>query len=191
MQVRKQVRNALLILVIAEISVVGNTQAIRVNRRQMSVRPDTAVNSLSVSVSPSSVSFSLVSNGVATGNSAIQINTSWSPGFCTPTCTINLYGYFANGTAALTEPVTGANIPSSAVLGQVPTGTPTTYAAFTQTGPLGGSAASLLLLSDVEVTHTSHQSRTDALSLEIDLSSQPTLPAGTYTGTLYVQAQTF
>jgi hypothetical protein len=32
-------------------------------------------------------------------------------------------------------------------------------------------------------------SRTDNLVLEIDLSSQPQLPAGAYTGTLNLQAQ--
>lgn len=189
MEVRKLIKYSSVVLAtVGLLPVAGVAQAIRVTRRPMSIQPNTSVSSLSVSVSPSTVSFSLVSNGVATGSSAIQISTTWFPGFCTPTCTVNLYAYFLDPTSALTAG-TGGNIPSSAVLGQVPTGTPTTYTAFTQSGPLGGSGASLLLVSDVMTTHTSHQSRTDALSLEIDLTNQPQQPAGSYTGTLYIQAQ--
>jgi hypothetical protein len=173
----------------AMLSSAASGQAIRVNRRQLSINPDTAVKSLTVSVSPSSVSFTLVSNGVASGSGAIQVVTTWKSGSCAPSCTVNLYGYFSSASAALTAG-TGANIPSSAVLGKVPTGTPTTFTAFTQTGALGGAGTSLLLFSDVIMTHTAKESRTDALNLEINLSSEPQLAAGTYTGTLYIQAQT-
>lgn len=162
-------------------------QAIHLSQK-LSAHPDTAVGSLSVSVSPSSVNFSLVSNGVATGSSAIQVTTTWNSTLCLLTCTVNLYGYFADPSAALSAGTVG-NIPSSAVLGQAPTGTPTAYTTFTQSNPLGGAGASLLLFSQSIFLLTGNSSRTDALSLEINLS-QPQQPAGTYSGTLYIQAQT-
>jgi hypothetical protein len=186
----KPLRNAVLLFGFAGmLSHGGSGQAIHVNRRQIVAQPLTPVNSLSVSVSPSFVSFALVSKGIATGSSAVQVTTSWDPGFCTPTCTVNLYGYFSSAASALTAGA-GANIPSSAVLGQVPTGTPTTYTAFTQTGALGGAGASLLLFNQMIRGHARKMNRRDALNLEIDLTGQA-LPAGNYTGTLYIQAQTF
>lgn len=171
------------------LALTAGAQAVRVNRQRLTALPDTAVSSLSVSVTPSEVSFTLVSNGVAKGSSAISVTTAWNATTCAPTCTVNLYGYFTSATSALTGG-TGGSIPSSAVLGQVPTGKPTTYTAFTQTGPFGGSAASLFLFSQSITGHASKTSRTDALSLEIDLSGHPQQPAGSYTGTLYIQAQT-
>jgi hypothetical protein len=164
-------------------------QAIHVNQR-LAAHPDTPVNSLSVSVTPSSVNFTLVSNGVAAGSGAIQVTTSWGSGICLFTCTVNLYGYFANSDAALSGGAPVVNIPSSAVLGQVPSGSPTAYTPFAQSGPLGGASASLLLFSQSIFLISGKSSRTDALNLEIDLSAQPQLPAGTYSGTLYIQAQT-
>lgn len=191
MEERKPLRGGMLLCMLAMVfPSVCSGQAVRVNRRAIFAIPNTPVNALAVSVTPSTVSFSLVQNGVATGSSSIQVSTSWDPGFCTPTCTVNLYGYFADSTSALTAGA-GANIPSSAVLGQMPTGTPTTYTAFTQSGAFGGAGASLLLFSQTISGHSSNQNRQDALSLEINLTSQPTLAAGSYTGTLYIQAQTF
>jgi len=164
-------------------------QAIRVVKTQ-GVSPNTAVSSLTVTASPSSASFHLVSKGVAAGSSAINITTTWGGSTCRFTCTIKLYAYFSSATAALSgggSPV--VNIPSSEVLGQVPTGTPTTYTAFTQSNPLGGAGASLLLFQQSFFLVAGGSSRTDALSLEINLANQPQLPAGSYSGTLYIQAQ--
>jgi hypothetical protein len=69
------------------------------------------------------------------------------------------------------------------------TGTPTTFTAFSQTAPLGAAGAGLTLFSEA-LTGTNHTAnRTDNLNLEINLAAQPLLPAGTYTGTLNIQAQ--
>jgi hypothetical protein len=105
------------------------------------------------------------------------------------TCTIKLYGYFSTASAALSGGSPVVNIPTSEVLGQVPTGTPTTFTAFTQSAPIGGAGASLLLFTQSFLLLAGAGSRTDALSLEINLVSQPQLPAGTYSGTLFIQAQ--
>lgn len=165
-------------------------QAIRVVKTQAAVMPNTSVGSLTVTASPSSVRFGLVSKGIATGSSAVNITTSWGGSFCLFSCTINLYAYFSNASTALSgggSPAT--SIPTSEVLGQVPTGSPTTFTAFTQSNPLGGAGASLLLFQQSFFLIAGGSSRTDSLNLEINLTNQPQLPAGSHSGTLYIQAQ--
>lgn len=164
-------------------------QAVRVNARK--ITPDTAVSSLTVSASPSLVTFQLLSKGVATGSSSVAITTTWGGALCVTTCTIKLYGYFSAASAALSGGSPVVNIPTSEVLGQVTTGTPTTFTAFTQTAPFGGAGASLLLFTQSFFLVAGAGSRTDALNLEINLASQPQLPAGTYSGTLFIRAQSF
>jgi hypothetical protein len=93
---------------------------------------------------------------------------------------------FSSSGAALTGGTPAVNIPTSAVLGQVPTGSPLTYTPFTHSNPMSG--ASLLLLCELFMGG-GNGSRTDTLNMEIDLEDLPQLPAGTYTGTLYLQAQ--
>jgi hypothetical protein len=72
----------------------------------------------------------------------------------------------------------------------VTTGVPVSFTPFTQTGPFGGAGAGLQLVSGGSLVSLGG-SRTDVLSLKINLGSLPQLPAATYTGTLYVQAQEF
>jgi hypothetical protein len=162
-------------------------QAVRIGAARPT--PANAVSSLSISVTPSNVGFQLVSHGVATGSAPVEITTSWGGSLCLFTCTINVYGYFTSANAALSGGSPVVYIPSSEVLGEVATGIPTTYTAFTQTNPLGGAGASLELLSQGFFIFSGNSSRTDALQLEINLTSQPQLPAGSYSGTLYIQAQ--
>jgi hypothetical protein len=159
-------------------------QAVKVTHKLAT--PQAKPSSLSVSATPAGVSFTLVSKGTATGNSPISVTTAWS-GFA-KSSTIDLYGYFTSSSAALTGTLSGDLIPSSCVYGEMTTGLPTSYKAFTQTNPLGGAGASLELFSQV-VAGTGSASRTDALNLEINLTSLPQLPADTYTGTLVIEAQ--
>jgi hypothetical protein len=141
---------------------------------------------LSISATPGTVNFVLVSKGAATGSSGVTIATTWNVIGVLPT--LNVYGYFSSATAALTDGKVPANlIPSSAVLGQMTTGVPTSYTAFTQTVPAGGASAGLMLVN-VSGLLTLGGSRTDVLNLKIDLSSLPKLPAGSYSGTLTLQA---
>ena len=143
---------------------------------------------LTIAATPTTVNFTLVAGGAAAGSSAVATTTSWvlAPG----RANIVLDGYFSNANAALTfagPPV--SNIPTSAVLGLVSTGTPTTYTAFTQTATLGTAGAGLTLFTQALSSSNRSSSRNDNLSLEIDLSALPSLSAGTYTGTLTLQAQ--
>ena len=145
--------------------------------------------SLTVSSTVSTVNFTLVSGTTVAGSAAVPITTSW---VLLPTRTsVALYGFFSSSTAALTNGLaTPSNIPSSDVLGQVTTGSPTTFTAFSQTNSGFGAASASLLLFNQSVSYGGANfvsTRTDNLNLEINTPS--TLPAGTYTGTLTLQAQ--
>lgn len=168
-------------------------QAIRLSKTVSKPNLVCVLCSLTVAASPSSVSFSLIHGGTAAGSSSIAITTTLSG--VSALGTLYLYGYFASASAALTDGNSTPDlIPSSAVLGQVPTGSPTTFTPFTQSGQLGTPGATLLLFSTSSLLSTgcapsTSSCRVDNLSLEINLSSLPQLPAGTYTGTLILQAE--
>lgn len=168
------------------ISSAAAAQAVKVRSTQLS--PETSVGSLSISATPSLVLFSLVPHGVAPGSTAVAVTTTWGGSLCLFTCTVNVYAYFASPTAALSGGSPIADIPSSAVLGQVPTGTPTSFTPFTQSSPFGG-ASGLELFSQSWFIFAGGGSRTDALDLEINLANLPQLPAAHYSGTLFIQAQ--
>lgn len=138
-----------------------------------------------LSATPSGISFSLVNGSTVTANNPIAITSTVTMPLDT---TLDLYGYFVSSAAALTGNVSSAHIPTSAILGIVPTGLPTTYTTFTQTGAFGAAGASLKLLSLSGIT--AQHTQTDNLTLKIDLTGM-TLPADTYFGTLYLQAQAF
>lgn len=144
-------------------------------------------NSLTVTCSPCSVNFSLAQGGVAFGSQSVAVTMSWS-GVSLVSATA-MYAYFASSSQALSI-ASGSAIPSSLVLGQVTTGTPTSFTPFTQTGAFGGAGASLLLYSTGSLLSLGG-TRTDALSLEIDLRTRSTQEPGVYTGVLYLQAQEF
>jgi hypothetical protein len=144
--------------------------------------------SLTVAATPSAVTIPLVSGGTAPGTSPVAITTTWV--LSATRTAVTLVGYFSSATAALTDGAgTPNNIPASEVLGQMTTGTPTSFTAFTQTAPLGAAGAGLTLFTQGLTGTNRSANRTDNLNLEINLASQPQLPAGTYTGTLNIQAQ--
>jgi hypothetical protein len=144
--------------------------------------------SLTVAATPSTVAIPLLSGGTAIGSSPVAITTTWI--LSASRTAVTLVGYFSSATAALTDgATTPTNIPSSEVLGQMTTGTPAAFTAFTQTSPLGAAGAGLTLFTQNLSGTNRTANRTDNLNLEINLASQPQLPAGTYTGTLNIQAQ--
>jgi hypothetical protein len=163
----------------------ASAQAVRVHPLAHP-KPELVISgTLSITASPSAVNFTLVHKGVAPGSSGVTINTNFS-GLGVAT-TMDLYAYFASPTSALSDGRTPANlIPSSAVLGQVTTGLPTSYTAFTQATPFNAAACGLQLYDETDVLNLG-VSRTDVLNLEINLSGV-SIPAGTYTGTLTLQA---
>jgi hypothetical protein len=126
--------------------------------------------------------------GIATGSAPVAITTTW---LLAPTrANVVLDGYFASATAALTDGLATPDlIPSSAVLGKMTTGSPTSFTAFTATAALGPAGAGLTLFTVPLTVANRAATRTDSLLLEINLAGVPQLPAGSYTGTLTLQAQ--
>jgi hypothetical protein len=145
----------------------------------------TLTESLTVSVTPATVNFALISAGSANGSSTVAMTTTWT--LAASRSNVVLVGYFSSATAALTNG--SSNIPSSAVYGTVPSGTPTTATAFTQSGVVGTSGAGLTMFTQALSIANYTSTRTDNLSLLINLAALPQLPASTYTGTLNLQAQ--
>jgi hypothetical protein len=70
------------------------------------------------------------------------------------------------------------------------TGLPVTFTAFTVDTALGTAGAGLPLFTQVLTSTNRNSSRTDNLTLEINLTTLPQLPAASnYTGSLFLQAQ--
>jgi hypothetical protein len=164
---------------------LANAQAIKLNT--VRAKPQLTLGSISLSASPATVTFNLVSGGTASASSAINITSSGSSlGLFS---TMSLYAYFASSNA-LVSPA-GDAIPASAIYAKCTTGLLSAFTAFTQTTPLSG-ASGLLVVQDTSLLDLLiGGGRTDALSLQINLTGQPQLPAGTYSGTLVLQAQAF
>ena len=128
--------------------------------------------------------FTLLPGTAVTGTPTVPITTSWNlnPGL---TSDVTLYAYFDSSTAGLTDGG-GNDIPSSNVLGKVNAGA---FTAITGTGPFGAAGASLQVFTEAVSGGNKIKTRNDNLDVRIDLTSQPNLPAGDYTGTLRLQAQ--
>lgn len=139
----------------------------------------TLTDSISVNLSSNSVSFNL-SAGSATNAGSGGVTATTKAGR-----NLHVYAYFSSATAALSNGF-GDNIPSADFLISSNGGA---YAPLTNTVGFGGAAAGLQL-STVKITGTNKTgSHTDNMLFNINLSTLPQLPAGTYTGTLNIQAQ--
>ena len=138
---------------------------------------------LSISLNSHNVNFNLVhgsANNV--GSNPVSVTTSWVLGNRNRTLTV--YSYFADANNALTGP--GVNIPSSALSISV---NGTAFRPLVYTEVYGGANAGRHVVLDIPIAGTGN--RTDSIVFNLDLSTGtlPQLPAGTYTGTLSIQAQ--
>jgi hypothetical protein len=123
----------------------------------------------------------------------LPIETAWDldP---SGTAGMALVAYFQAPHAALAGP--GATIPSSAVLGRMPTGSPTAFAPFSGAAVgAGGTAAgvagaTLVLFTQPVSAGAASGRRTDQLQVRIDLTGRPEPPPGSYQGTLNLLAIT-
>jgi hypothetical protein len=144
------------------------------------------VDSLTVSLTPGSVSFPLTRNS-ATNNGSVTLTatTSWS--LIVLRSSINLDAYFSSATAALAHqsaPNT-VDIPSARVEVSVNGGA---LQAFDQTVAFGAPSAGRRLFTQPLTVFDLVGSRNDTLALNINLSGYA-LPADTYTGLLRLRAQ--
>jgi hypothetical protein len=116
-------------------------QAIKVTAKK--VTPHLNLGTLSITATPSLIQFTLVANGSAIGNMPVTITATWAG--LALLSSVRLYGYFTTASAALTGALSTAAIPTSSVFGQMTTGSPVSYTAFTQSNGVGGAGASLQL----------------------------------------------
>jgi hypothetical protein len=144
----------------------------------------TLPESLTVGLSANAVTFNLTAGSATNaGNTNITATTTW---VLRPSrTTLRVYAYFANSASALTDGG-GNNIPTANFFIANNGGAST---AVNQTVAFGGANAGLQL-ANVAITNANRAgNRTDAMAFNINLTSLPQLPAGTYTGTLNIQAQ--
>ena len=146
-----------------------------------------APQTLTVNVtSGSTVNFALAQGAAAAGDVSPAISTAWNlnPGL---TGAVTLFGYFNTPSQALTDGV--YDIASTYVQGRMTTGSVATFTSFTQTNAVGPANGSLLLFTEAVTGANKIKTRSDNLDLQIDLTTSPTVPASTYTGTLRIQAR--
>lgn len=133
---------------------------------------------------------SIVDNAVNPFGTPVRIQTAWNvnPGL---TGTVELVAYFLDATTAL-DAGGGRRIAPSRLEGRMATGLPVAFTPFTglAVGGVGTAGATLRLVSERITGLNRNATRTDDLDLRINLVGQPTLPAGTYAGTLYIRAVT-
>jgi hypothetical protein len=147
-----------------------------------------ATKAASVSVSlPGGTSASLPGTLVTGPNdfAPIPVTTAWE---VDPqrTAAVSLVAYFAQPARALAS--AGAAIPSSAVLGRVPSGGPKAFAPFVaapvSVGRAGAAGGMLVLFTQPISDANAVGGRNDNLQVRIDLTGAPELPAGSYAGIL-------
>jgi hypothetical protein len=140
-------------------------------------------DSLSVNLSGNTVNFTLAPGSATNaGSTGITATTTW---ISRPGRNLAVVASFASSGAALTDGASD-NIPS-ADFSISDNGA--AYAPLTNTVIFGGASAGLQLYT-VKITGTNKTgSHVDNMLFNIDLSTIPQLPAGTYTGTLNIQAQ--
>lgn len=133
--------------------------------------------SLSVTLLPGAVSFTLANNSATNaGSTSLAVTTLWT---LQPSGrTISVYAYFPSATAALT-PANASNtttIPATRVEASVNGGA---HAPLSDSVPFGGVGAGRLLATQVITTLTGSSQRSDTLALNINLNSYR-IPADTY-----------
>jgi hypothetical protein len=143
-------------------------------------------DSVSVNLSANAVNFGLIPGSANNaGSTSITATTTWllkpNIGF------VSTYAFFSSSASALSDGA-GNNIPSADFQISDNGGA---YQALTNTVPFGGANAGLRISSTLILGNNKKGSHTDVMTFNINLSSVPSLPANTYTGTLTIQAQAF
>jgi hypothetical protein len=140
--------------------------------------------SVTLTLSASAVNFILTAgSGANPGSTSITATTSWT---LKPSIgNVKVYAFFSNSASALTDG-SGDNIPSADF--QI-SDNGRAFTALTNTVPFGGANAGLQLSSTAILGNNRTGTHNDVMNFNINLTPLPNLPAGTYTGTLTIQAQ--
>jgi len=140
--------------------------------------------SLTVALSGNAVNFNLAAGSANNaGSTSVTATTSWAVNNAVGL--VSLYAFFTNSASAMTDGA-GDNIPSADFQISDNAGA---FNALTNTAPFGGANAGLRVSTTLILLTNKSGSHTDVMNFNINLSTLPNLPAGTYTGTLTLQAQ--
>jgi hypothetical protein len=176
------VRFAGLALLILGLASMASAQVLNTGAQTINLNAQLA-ESLTLSLSGNAVSFTLAAGSATNaGNTNITATTKWTlkPG----RTRVTVDAYFVDPVNALTDGL-GDSIPSSSFFISDNGGTSTALTANTAYGTANG-----FRLENVSITGANkNSSATDNMAFNIDLSSLGQLAAGTYTGTLNIQAQ--
>jgi hypothetical protein len=140
-------------------------------------------DSITLTLSSNSVSF-LLTAGSATnsGSTGVTATTTW---VSRPGKDVSVLAYFSSATSALSDGG-GSNIPSSAFSISNNGGA---FLPLSNTVAFGGANAGRQIFTVKVTGQNKTGTHADNMLFNIDLSALPQLPAGTYTGTLNIQAQ--
>ena len=141
----------------------------------------TLTESLTISLSSSAVNFTLLPNPTpANGSGPVNVTTTWV--LAGTHASLSLYAYFASATAMNSG---GNLIPTANFYGAINAGA---FSPFTGgASPFGSAANSKTIFTIAPLTGAFNGTRTDALTFQVITPAGA--PAGTYTGTLNIQAQ--
>jgi len=185
MRWQTQIGRMAAVLALGMMALAGHSQAQVLNSGASTITLQAVLSdSLTVSLSGNAVNFNLSpGNASNPGSLGITATTSWA---LKPSVgSVKVYAFFASSAAALTDGA-GDNIPSANFEISNNAGHLT---ALTTTAPFGGANAGLLLSTTKILGNNRSGSHADSMNFNINLSTLPSLPAATYTGTLTIQAQ--
>ena len=137
--------------------------------------------SVTIAAGPGTVNFVLVPNGPAPGSVPVVITTSWA--LAKTRTSVKLFAYFASA-AALNDGA-GDNIPNTSVKATVNGGALTVFNTAT---PYGGNFGLTVFNQAITAVNANSSHGPDSLALTIDTTGLG-IPAGTYVGTLVLEAQ--
>ena len=185
MGLRLQIGRVGAVLVLAFAALASRSEAQVLNSGASTITLQAVLNdSLTVSLSSSAVNFTLTPGSASNpGSTGITATTAWA---LKPSVgSVKVYAFFASSTTALTDGA-GDNIPSADFEVSNNAGP---FTALTTTVPFGGANAGLMLSNTKILGNNRSGSHTDLMNFNINLTTLPSLPAATYTGTLTIQAQ--
>jgi hypothetical protein len=137
--------------------------------------------SVTIAAGPGTVNFALVPNGPAAGSAPVTVTTSWA--LAKTRTSVKLYAYFASANAL--NDGAGDNIPNTSVKGSVNGGGLTVFNTGT---PYGGNFGLTVFNQAITAANANSSHGPDTIALTIDTTGLG-IPAGTYTGTLVLEAQ--
>jgi hypothetical protein len=157
---------------------------------QMSATKGSSIT-VSVSSGGAQTLTNVLDNAANSFPTPVRITTSWDLPAGVPT--VRLVAYFTNPAQALVNGpavLASARMRGRVLTAPITTWQPTTWTAFTQNGTGGvGTNGGTLRLFRIPVNAANRRaSRTLDLDLQLDLTGQPSINAGTWTGTINVRA---